>query len=199
MKTKTLLIGGTSHMGKSTLAAHLATITSAKTLATDHLARHPGRPWKDSPELIPPHVKDHYQLLEIDELIEDVLAHYRRLWPQILASTTASETQHQIIEGSAIWPDWIAPHLGENVQAIWLVGEPRLIKERIYQNSKYSEKSSAEQFLIDKFCQRSINFNAKLKTQLEKWALPCINITHSSEITRLSQQCLEEIGWALEP
>lgn len=185
-------------MGKSTLAAHLATITPAEVVVTDYLARHPGRPWNDAPNLIPSHVKDHYQQLAINELLVDVLAHYQRLWPQILASIATSETQYQIIEGSAIWPEWIAPHLETNVQAIWLVSEPTLIKKRIYLNSKYSQKSSAEQFLIDKFCQRSISFNAKLKTQLKKGALPYVNITHSTEINRLSQQCLEEIGWALE-
>ena len=44
---RVILIGGTSHAGKSTLGLSLAEKLGWDYLATDSLARHPGRPWKN--------------------------------------------------------------------------------------------------------------------------------------------------------
>lgn len=56
-----ILIGGTSHTGKSTLAEFLAAELESINISTDKLALHPGRPWKERPEEIPLHVKEHYR------------------------------------------------------------------------------------------------------------------------------------------
>jgi len=45
---------------------------------------HPGRPWQAKPKKVPNHVADHYLLLSADELLTDVLRHYREnVWPLI--------------------------------------------------------------------------------------------------------------------
>ena len=59
-----LLIGGTSHTGKTTLAQSLAQQLDRDCISTDSLARHPGRPWKISDKEVPSHVVDHYWLAE---------------------------------------------------------------------------------------------------------------------------------------
>ena len=51
-----VLIGGTSHVGKSTVARALATSLGFRHVSTDRLARHPGRPWTTTR----PHVREHY-------------------------------------------------------------------------------------------------------------------------------------------
>jgi hypothetical protein len=73
-----LLIGGASHVGKSTLAQSLATYLAWDYCSTDKLARHPGRPWQVNIQDIPKHVADHYQFLSANELLDDVLLHYRK-------------------------------------------------------------------------------------------------------------------------
>ena len=40
-----MLIGGTSHVGKSTLGKALASKLGWDCVATDSLGKHPGRPW----------------------------------------------------------------------------------------------------------------------------------------------------------
>ena len=60
-----LLIGGASHVGKSTLAHSLASHLDCNYYSTDKLARHPGRPWQSEPKDIPQHVAEHYQLRSI--------------------------------------------------------------------------------------------------------------------------------------
>ena len=52
-KYRILLIGGTSHVGKSTLAQLLALKLGWNYRSTDKLARHPGRPWQPKAEDIP--------------------------------------------------------------------------------------------------------------------------------------------------
>ena len=80
--TPVLLIGGTSHTGKSTLGTRLAHERNGVYQSTDTLARHPGRPWKTFPETVPPHVAEHYLTLTPPELIADVVRHYtQNVWP----------------------------------------------------------------------------------------------------------------------
>ena len=74
---RVVFIGGTSHVGKSTLAESLAARLGWTRISTDTLARHPGRPWRPAPEKVPDHVAEHYLSLSVNELLKDVLRHYR--------------------------------------------------------------------------------------------------------------------------
>ncbi len=198
MNKKTLLIGGTSHLGKSTLAQALANRLEAKLISTDHLARHPGRPWKASIDLIPSHVIEHYETLPIDQLMQDVLAHYQKQWPKIQAVIEESVAPLLIIEGSAIGPNWLAPHLNEEVIGIWLIGKPGLIEERIYRNSEYEGRSTREQFLIDQFCRRSIQFNEWIQAGARRYSLPYLEVDLQTTREALVRACLTKIAWALD-
>jgi adenylate kinase family enzyme len=73
-----ILIGGTSHLGKTTLSKLLADGLDTQPVSTDSLTRHPGRPWQTGSSPVPDKVTHHYQELSTDELVEDVLQHY--LW-----------------------------------------------------------------------------------------------------------------------
>jgi adenylate kinase family enzyme len=92
---RVLLIGGTSHVGKSTLAEALAAEIGWDRLSTDRLARHPGRPWATSSGAFPEHLATHYLSLSVDELATEQLRHYLRLWPRIeaLVAEFLSRTQ----------------------------------------------------------------------------------------------------------
>jgi 2-phosphoglycerate kinase len=45
-RARVVLIGGTSNVGKSTVAQAVAERLGFEYLSTDELARHPGRPWR---------------------------------------------------------------------------------------------------------------------------------------------------------
>ena len=64
---KVILIGGSSHVGKSTVSQSLATRLGFSHVSTDNLARHPGRPWKRAPEKVSGYIAEHYLSLSIDE------------------------------------------------------------------------------------------------------------------------------------
>ena len=106
---KVIFIGGSSHVGKSTVSEPLATTLGWTYVSTDSLARHPGKPWKPAPEKVPDHVAEHYLDLSFDELIEDLLRHYKvNVWPKVAAIVAAhsndSSTTGIVVEGSALWP-----------------------------------------------------------------------------------------------
>ena len=79
-KSRVLLIGGTSHTGKSTLAQAVATRLNWQHQSTDKLARHPGRPWSVGSEPISGEVAEHYLSLDVEELVADVLRHVEIDW-----------------------------------------------------------------------------------------------------------------------
>lgn len=189
---RVLIIGGSSHAGKTTLAAKVASNPGWVMRSTDTLAKHPGKPWKtassQAPSIIPSHVEAHYRSLEVDELITDVLRHYDSLWPSIASiisnhlgsaklSDSNSARQHTdsedipavhslVIEGSALWPSNVLKLQSPHVRAFWLEVSPKVAKERIYENSDYDNVSTEEKYLIDKFLQRTLIFNEKMKAQL---------------------------------
>ncbi len=151
-----LLIGGASHVGKSTLAQSLVTHLGWNYRSTDKLARHPGRPWQVKSREIPKHVADHYQLLSADELIKDVIHHYRNnVWSLVKDIVTFHATEvsadRLVLEGSALLPELVNTLNFENTSAIWLIANNEFIRQRIYVASHYESRSHSEKMMIDKF------------------------------------------------
>ena len=106
---RVILVGGSSHVGKSTLSGSLAAELGWTHVSSDTLARHPGRPWKPEPEKVPDNVAEHYLSLSVDDLLRDVLCHYRvNVWPKVeaIVAPYSNDTSSAgvIVEGSALWP-----------------------------------------------------------------------------------------------
>ncbi|MGD1893578.1 MAG: hypothetical protein ACFB15_23670 [Cyclobacteriaceae bacterium] len=191
---KVLLIGGSSHSGKSTLATELGLRTGSRVIATDSLARHPGRPWREHPNSIPEHVRAHYATLTVDELIEDVLKHYKKLWPRvaqlILAQLSNADSERLIIEGAALWPDWVSTLVQEGITKVWLTTTDEVFQQRIYQSANYFKKSLPEQVLIDKFLARTLQFNTLMMQQVFKHNLPSIQVQEFPSPSSLADRLL---------
>ena len=113
-ETRVILIGGSSHTGKSTLSRSLAAKLGWSYRSTDKLARHPGRPWVGANgNAIPEYVAEHYRSRSVDALFFNVLSHYREnVFPQVEAIVHLS-TECLILEGSALWPEFVANLVGE--------------------------------------------------------------------------------------
>ena len=164
---KVILIGGSSHVGKSTIATSLAAKLGWIHVSTDSLARHPGRPWRSAPDKVPDDVAEHYLSLSVEELIEDVLRHYRiNVWSKvesIIASySNDTSTTGVVLEGSALWPEFAASLDFEKIGAVWLTASDEVFRQRIRAESRYCSKSPREQRMIDKFLERTIAYNARM-------------------------------------
>jgi 2-phosphoglycerate kinase len=197
-KSRVLLIGGTSHTGKSTLAHAVAARLKWQQRSTDKLARHPGRPWADGSELVPGNVARHYLSLNVEELVTDVLRHYHdNVWPVVetLINTHAADASMGglVLEGSALWPaQWAARTAkNDNVSIIWLTADDSLIKNRILENSRHALRSAKEKVPIEKFIQRTLLYNEQMMGLITQYGFPYFSVESNLSVDELTDRCID--------
>lgn len=161
---KVLLIGGTSHVGKTTLARQLAGKLGWSHLSTDQLARHPGRPWSTDQTPVPDDVIAHYSGLGTAELVTALEQHYQdNVWPIVEALVRSHVNNpyepHLVFEGSAILPRLAVAAGFDHASCIWLTSTSELIIRRILDTSNFDERTQAEKQLINAFLHRTLAFN----------------------------------------
>ncbi|HTA11695.1 MAG TPA: hypothetical protein VK836_24460 [Streptosporangiaceae bacterium] len=175
-----VVIGGTSNVGKSTLAQALARRLGWSCVSTDSLGRHPGRPWTVADRQIPAHVAEHYLSLSIEELATAQLRHYARMWPVIRSLIATHAADHDdgglILEGSGAWPDRVAEISDPKVAAIWLTASPATVRGRIYSASRYAELADDAAILVDKFVGRSNLYNEVMLSAVRRLGLACVDV-----------------------
>ncbi|MEP3277315.1 MAG: hypothetical protein ABJN26_21980 [Stappiaceae bacterium] len=195
-----LLIGGTSHTGKSFLAQAVRARTGWTYISTDMLARHPGRPWPSGSNSVPAHVVEHYSTLSTEERMHSVIAHYRSLWPtiedRIETHLEGSLTQEGcVIEGSAILPENFAGYSADKVAVIWLTASDSLLENRIRQESRYSSASEEGRVLIDNFIRRALAFNRWVMADVQKHQLQSVAVDERTTIDDLVSAVGEDISF----
>ena len=177
---RVVLIGGTSNAGKSAVAGAAAGRLGFECLSTDSLARHPGRPWRRPGWEVPAHVAEHYASLTAGELVTSVLDHYERLWPRVAELITARVADQAgpglVLEGSALWPPWVAALAVPRTAAVWLTADEAVLRARIHAAGHYSEATGEERHLMDKFLARSGQYQVLLLEALDRLGLPRIDV-----------------------
>ncbi len=200
---RVILIGGSSNAGKSTLAQALANALGWSCVSTDKLARHPGRPWKTDGGDVPDHVADHYLSLSVEELITDVLRHYRGMWPgietMIRSHAEDPSTERLILEGSALWPESIAALDCENVGAVWLTASDELFRTRICALSRFEEASVREKKLIEKFLERTWRYNERMLEAIARLGLTSLDVELATSVEELCDAVLERATHPSDP
>jgi len=199
-ETRVILIGGPSHAGKSTLGRSLSAQLGWSYRSTDKLARHPGRPWMPvDGKVIPDLVAKHYKTLSVNALFLDVLSHYEKnVWSQVknIVHSHAFDlfTDCLILEGSALWPIFVANLVGENgVQAIWLTASDQLFRNRIKSESNFEHVGEEEKHLIQKFLDLTILYNQRMREEVEQLEFRLIDVESVSMAEELSKKCMELI------
>ena len=199
-ETRVILIGGSSHAGKSTLGRSLAAKLGWSYRSTDKLARHPGRPWVSANgKAIPEYVAKHYSTLSADALFLDVLSHYEKnVLPQVEAIVHSHgsdlSTECLILEGSALWPGFVAKLVDENrVKAIWLTASDQFFRNRIFSESNFYNVGEDEKHLIQKFLARTLFYNKFMREKVERLRFMCIDVESVSIEDELSNKCMELI------
>ena len=197
-ETRVFLVGGSSHVSKSTLGNSLAAKLGWSYLSTDKLARHPGRPWVGAKvKTIPEYVAEHYRILSVDALFLDVLSHYEKnVLPKVeaIVHSHASDlsTKCLILEGSALWPGFVANLVDENdVKAIWLTASDQLFSYRIKRESNFDNVDEDEKHLIQKFLNRTLFYNKRMREEVECLGLICIDVETVSIANELLNKCMK--------
>lgn len=197
-ETRVILIGGSSHAGKSTLARFLAAKLGWNYRSTDKLARHPGRPWvQANAKAIPEYVAEHYRTLSTEALLLDVLSHYEKnVLPQVetIVRSHMSDLSMEclVLEGSALWPGLVANLVGKNgVKAIWLTGSDQFFRNRIKRESNFYNVGEDEKHLIQKFLSRTLLYNKRMTELVEHLGFICIDVESTPTVDELSNKCME--------
>jgi 2-phosphoglycerate kinase len=193
---RVILIGGTSHTGKSTLAGHLAQQPGWTHVSTDSLARHPGRPWGATGAR--PHVARHYLELSDGELLRSVLTHYRNMWPLterlVRKHATDRTAPRLVLEGSGLLPENLVFLSIPGTAFIWLTGDAALFRSRIYKESAYDKQSEQQRKMIDAFVTRTANFDRAMMVSIREFNLPFVEVPEHIGIDELARECVDKIG-----
>ena len=176
-----VLIGGTSHVGKSTVARALADELGWRCVSTDRLARHPGRPWTTDR----PHVHEHYDTLAVAELTAAQVAHYERMWPlveELVRDALAPGRAGLVLEGSGVWPDRVAELTADRVAAVWLTADDRTLRARVHRTSRAEDRTPAERLAIEKFLGRTLGYQARLITEIDRLGLMRVAVDDATPV-----------------
>lgn len=174
-----ILIGGSSLAGKSTLAAELSSELGWQAVATDYLARHPGRPWRDDGSTVPPHVLEHFATLSPPELLMDVLRHYRSLAPRI-REIVDGDANGLVVEGSAVLPELASELLGD-ANSLFIVAKPGVLTERILKLAGPDNEPAKH------FAARAELMNDFIASEAKRLALPTYDADDVSAATILAE------------
>ena len=192
---RVILIGGSSHAGKSTVAMYLAERPGWMHVSTDRLARHPGRPWGEVGER--PHVAKYYLDYSDDERLRSVLVHYRNMFPLIERlvrkhAENASE-QRLVLEGSGLLPENVVRLRIPGVSAVWLAGTAEILRTRIHRESAYDRQADRARKMIDAFVERAIRFDNQMRSDVAKFDLPIVEVSEATTIDAFADQCLQQM------
>ena len=144
------------------------------------------------------HVAKHYLSLSVDELLEDVLHHYRvNFWPKVEAivashSNDASETG-VVLEGSALWPKFVTDLNFDRVAALWLTASDDVLRQRIHDESMYGSKSSRARTMVDKFLGRTLAYNSLMIDVVSRHGFVLVDVSQSS-VAELTERCLSTLS-----
>ncbi|MGW0687195.1 hypothetical protein ACWD2L_27970 [Streptomyces sp. NPDC002754] len=192
---RVVLIGGTSNVGKSTVAQVVAEKLGFEYLSTDGLARHPGRPWRTPEREVPAHVAEHYGSLTVDELITSVLSHYDRLWPRIEELITSRATEDRdstglVLEGSALWPARVARLRVPRTAAVWLTTDDSVVRARVHAAGRYEAATDDERALMDKFLARTERYRVLMLDAIDRLSLDRIDAGRGQSAAELADTVL---------
>ncbi len=188
-KISNILIGGASHVGKSTLSFQLGEQLGWEVLSTDNMARHPGRPWPD----VLPHVAEFYTELSDESIFTFLLLHYENMCPRIenLLQHRLRTKNYCILEGSALRPEYLARLPKSENTCYCLFAPPDFLRKRIYNTCNYADLDPSHRSLVDVFLERSVRDNEAILKSAQHYAIECLDVSNHALIARVKAKLLE--------
>ncbi len=187
-----ILIGGSSHTGKSTLAKELSEQLGWKTISTDQLARHPGRPWPSTR----PQVAEFYSKLSEETIYWFLRVHHENIWPRLHQIIRTEITTHSrfVFEGSALRPEFVAELVSDRLLAFCLYADASFLRDRMRAESQYWQQSEEQRQIIDVFIHRSLKDNEICFEEAQKQGIPILNVGTADNISNLAATIMN--NWA---
>lgn len=178
-----ILIGGTSHVGKSTLAERLAVRLRWEAMSTDKLGRHPGRPWV----AIPAPVAEFYERLTPETIHWFLKVHHENMWRQIrpMIDVERGAGRRFVLEGAALRPEYIAPLLSDEMAGVLLHADDEFLLARMRAEAGYGGREPAERLIIDAFIDRSLRENTALAAAARELGVRMVDVADEQAMVSL--------------
>ena len=181
-----ILIGGSSHVGKTTLAKDLAASLGRELISADDLGRHPGRPWP-SPR---PQVAEYYANLSDDTVHWFLKVHHENMWPRI--SRIIEDCEHRsksfVLEGAALRPEYVAQLDPAIITAVFLYADDDFLRSRMMQAAGYKDADKSMASIIDRFVERSIRENREMLAAARNAGIRCIDAAAPKSLEALTRE-----------
>lgn len=192
-----ILISGTSHVGKSTLAEKLADRLGWSGLSTDKLGRHPGRPWL----AIPPPVAEFYTKLSPETIHWFLKVHHENMWPAIRQRIEAERSAGLpfVLEGAALRPEYIAPLVSDQIFGVLLHADDAFLVDRIRSAADYPQRGGVERGLIDAFIDRSLRENAAFYGAAQEAQLKIVDAADERAVADLFDELVNRASGGPSP
>ena len=187
-----VLIGGSSHVGKSTLSKQLAAALDIELISTDDLARHPGRSWP-GPR---PQVAEYYERLSDETLHWFLKVHHENMWPRIghIMEDRLRRSTPFILEGSALRPEYMATVDSALVKSVFLYAEDDFLRCRMIDESGFDSASPSAEVIIEKFIGRSIRDNREMLKAARGADLQCVDVARPDAIEALLNELVSRFN-----
>ena len=107
--------------------------------------------------------------------------------------TNRSTPAGLVLEGSALWPGFVANLVNDNncVRAVWLTAREQLFRTRIFTESNFDRVSNEEQYLIQKFLDRTLHYDRQMRAEIDRLGLMCVDVESISTAAELFKICFE--------
>ena len=189
-RTLGILIGGSSHVGKSTLANRLALELNRELVSTDCLGRHPGRPWPN----LRPQVAEYYSSLCDDTIHWFLKVHHENMWPRIRQVIECFQLQATpfIVEGAALRPEYMAQLDPNLARMVFLYAESDFLRARMRREAGYDNVERSMLPIIDKFIERSLRENEEMHEAARAATIPCFDVATPETVDTLVEKLIGE-------
>jgi 2-phosphoglycerate kinase len=187
-----VLIAGSSHTGKTTLAQQVGQALGWTLLSTDKLARHPGRPWPD----IPQPVAEYYARLSAETIYWFLRVHHENMRSGILQKIDEARNSRtsMVFEGSALRPEYVAARMSAQTIGVCLYADEVFLQDRMRSASQYSSCDQDQRMTIDKFIDRSSQDNFEIHSSAKACGLICVDASDAGAVEQLRKDLIQGAG-----
>lgn len=181
-----ILIGGSSHVGKSTLARALASSLGRELISTDDLGRHPGRPWPS----VRPQVAEYYASLSDETIHWFLKVHHENLWPRIhqIIESHRQLAKPFVLEGAALRPEYVAQLEPGRITALFLYADDDFLRQRMVEEACRDDADEPKAALIDKFIERSLRENREMLEAARTADMRCVDVAVPGALDALMKE-----------
>lgn len=178
--TPGILIGGSSHVGKSTFAGTLARLLGRELISTDALGRHPGRPWPS----VRPQVTEYYASLTDETIHWFLKVHHENMWPRIrqIIDSHRQVARPFVLEGAALRPEYVAELDPGSVTALFLYADDDFLRRRMMGEARRDEAYEQKAGIVEKFIERSVRDNREMLEVARAANIRCVDVAASGAL-----------------